>query len=194
MSKSAGRAGRPQVRNLLRLIYEPTPRPINCTTFEATKSFLEDDTHPLHKKTKRRLAAFDPKELHWRVHVPVDATKRVIIRRWAKRRVAAAFTKQLQKTGFNENGSILDRRLTTTRLSGAALILLPKDDSILTTSRSDIEESCRALLENLRRKAPTKYQPHIASETERDVKNDKVFGLGSTSDKKFVPQGSGPEG
>ncbi|KAK3067977.1 hypothetical protein LTR53_014809 [Teratosphaeriaceae sp. CCFEE 6253] len=73
---------------LIRVIYERHPGPINCTTLQSTKDYASDASHPLHIRTQRRLQAFDPWKLHWRVQCPLDVSKKAFIRRWAAERFA----------------------------------------------------------------------------------------------------------
>ncbi|EME48437.1 hypothetical protein DOTSEDRAFT_18970 [Dothistroma septosporum NZE10] len=97
---------------LLTFIHEPFPRPINCTTFQSTRLFATDPSHPLYIRTHRRLAAFDPERLTWRVQVPVAVSKKPAIRREAERRVKRAV------------GAELDGRED---FNGALLLIMNKD-------------------------------------------------------------------
>lgn len=86
-------------KHFLYFIHEPQPKPINCTTYPATRSILSDPSHPLHIRTQRRIAAFDPHALHWNVIVPLDVSKKAVVRNWVRRRVGEAFKKILREQG-----------------------------------------------------------------------------------------------
>ncbi|KAK0287996.1 hypothetical protein LTR91_006257 [Friedmanniomyces endolithicus] len=148
----------PPQQQYLRFIYDANPRPINCTTLTSTKDFANDPSHPFHIRTQRRLQAFDPKKLHWRVQCPMDVSRRAF-------RLGARDGKQ------EENGSGVGGRESTASgsssyevsrsdgdyarpdahgLSGALVVLLPKDSKLaLTATKAQVEASAEWVLEQV---------------------------------------------
>lgn len=192
MSKPAGQAARNSAPNLLRLVYERNPRPFNCTTLEPTKSFAEDTSHPLHIKTQRRLDQFDPAKLHWRVRCPIDVSKKVVIRRWAIRRFQVAFLKQLREAGFDSDGALLEKLQPwhgkrRSALTGAALMILPKDSRSLKADDRTVDESCRAVLEDVKHKADRKQQQNQVRTFARTAKGGRPFEHGRKNAGTAVP-------
>ena len=139
-TKSASKAP-----NFLTFKFEANPRPLNCTTFPVTKDFALDNSHPLHIRTTRRLAAFEPSILHWNVKTPVETSKRATVRVWAVRRVKVAFREALREGGWQTDGSrvALDGDMS---LRGALCIFVPKDREILEASGEDVRRQCVWLL------------------------------------------------
>ncbi|KAI7542567.1 hypothetical protein KC317_g16549 [Hortaea werneckii] len=89
--------------------YEPHPRPINCTTLPPTKDFLSDPYHPHHLNAQRKSQTFNPAILNWRVHCPVAASGKKVIRDWCYRRTRTAFQNALQRQlQLNHDGSPRD--------------------------------------------------------------------------------------
>lgn len=141
---------------LLSFRYEPSPGPMNCTTFTPTKDFATDDSHPFHIRTQRRLQAFDEKKLHWRVQCPVDISNKKFIRSWATKRVQRAFRQSLAENGWGKVGGLLDHEGSSPvavsggsvaprqqPLSGALLMILQKGngDVALTASDAEVRQS-----------------------------------------------------
>ena len=143
----------PAVRatNLFTFRFEPRPKSFNCTVYEATKDFARDASHPLHIKTQRRLAAFDPTILHWNVKAPLELSKKAVVRVWAIRRVQVAFREALITGGWDESG----RRLGGTgflNLSGAVCMFLNRDKSIIEASGEDVRRECEGVLREVVRR------------------------------------------
>jgi hypothetical protein len=124
--------------------FEPHPKSFNCTIFEATKDFARDASHPLHIKTRRRLAAFDPTILHWNVKAPLELSKKAVVRVWAVRRVKVAFQEALKEGGWDANG----KRLLGTGidLCGAVCMYLSKNKHIIEASGADVKRECEEVL------------------------------------------------
>jgi len=160
----------PPQQQYLRFLYEANPGPINRTTLNSTKDFANDPSHPFHIKTHRKLKAFDPKKLHWRVQCPVDVSRRAFIRNWAAKRVKAAIAQRLKGPGGKQEESGNDghgqkstavgsssnklsradgdyARPYAHGLSGALVILLPKDGKMaLTATKAQVEASVEWVL------------------------------------------------
>jgi len=165
----------PPQQQYLRFIYDANPRPINCTTLTSTKDFANDPSHPFHIRTQRRLQAFDPKKLHWRVQCPMDVSRRAFVRNWAVKRVKTAIAQRLgaRDGKQEENGSGVGGRESTASgsssyevsrsdgdyarpdahgLSGALVVLLPKDSKLaLTATKAQVEASAEWVLEQVAR-------------------------------------------
>lgn len=129
--------------------YEPRPRPINSTTYQFTINALHDSTHPLHIKTKRRYADFDPSLLHWTVKVPVALSKNATVRNWAAKRVREAVRTELKARGFGNDGSLLDGQGLGTPLKGALTILISKSQDILLANGTEVKEQASRILEQV---------------------------------------------
>lgn len=145
---------RPQATpsQLLRYFYDPNPTAINNVTFASTRMIAEDPSHPYHIRTIRRLQAFDPSILHWRVHIPIDVSKKSAIRNWAKKRVVRAMVKQLEDMGLERDGGVEDGK-DGEGLRGALLILLSKDAKVaLGFSDEQVMEDLASVLQAVREK------------------------------------------
>ncbi|KAK3673172.1 hypothetical protein LTR78_007012 [Recurvomyces mirabilis] len=155
--------------HLLRYVYEPRPDPINCTTLFPTREFATDPSHPLHIRTKRKLAAFDPDNFHWRVQCPVDVSKRAFVRSWAAKRVGKVLRGKIgaalgrrQGDGLvlrgGEGGGGLEGARDAAAAAeregwiGALLVILTKDKISLTASDAEVRQSVEWLLERVREK------------------------------------------
>ncbi|EMC94527.1 hypothetical protein BAUCODRAFT_149666 [Baudoinia panamericana UAMH 10762] len=172
----------------LRFVYEPFPKPINCTTHTITKDIAAEPWHPLHIRIQRKLADFDPKRLHWRVVCPSDVSKKSFIRHWAAKRVRFAVAARLDdlsgtrvdneqnnRDSSNESklstasgrdpdtrggGDAALRTMNPSRagqrngdLTGALLIILPKDPKLaLTADGQEIERSVTHMLRQVQAK------------------------------------------
>ncbi|KAK0308523.1 hypothetical protein LTR01_005151 [Friedmanniomyces endolithicus] len=150
----------PRQQQYLRFIYDANPRPINITTLTSTKDFANDPSHPFHIRTHRSLQAFDPKKLHWRVQCPMDVSRRAF-------RLGASDGKQEESGGGGderENRNEEKSTIGTSRadadharpnalgLSGALVVLLPKDGKLaLTATKEQVEASARWVLEEVAR-------------------------------------------
>lgn len=153
-----------QRKPLMSTVFQLNPKAINCTTFTATTIFAQDEHHPLHIRTHRRLAAFDPSKFHWRIHVPFDVSKRSSVRNWVQRRIKAAFLKELKLRGLKKDGAFRDG--TGQAMSGALLVIMAKSPELaLEFTNAEAEEWTRFVLDNVMRKQ------HDAKKTEgRDAK------------------------
>lgn len=154
--------------NLLRHVYQPRPKPLNCTTQYSTRLIATDTAHPLHTKMQRRLASFDPSRLHWRVSVPAPVSKKAAIRNFAKKRVQREVAKALKERELPKD------------LSGALLILLPNDPArALGFQREDCRQSVRWIIEKVvdqwnteksnPQNATAKYAPYVSKRTQRST-------------------------
>lgn len=149
-----------QRKPLMSTVFQMHPKAINCTTFTATTIFAQDEYHPLHIRTHRRLAAFDPSKFHWRIHVPFDVSKRSAVRNWVQRRIKAAFLKELKLRGLKKDGAFRDG--TGQAMSGALLVIMAKSPELaLEFTNAEAEEWTRFVLDNVMRKQ------HDAEKTER---------------------------
>ncbi|RMX82938.1 hypothetical protein D0869_05674 [Hortaea werneckii] len=158
--------------------YEPHPHPINCTTLPPTKDYLADPAHPHHLKAKQKSQAFNPQILNWRVHCPVAASGKKVIRDWCSRRARTAFQETLQQQlRLNLDGSPQhqegrgdgksspppsfqsaeksDRGASRQGLKGALLVLL-KADTALTASREEVKRAVEWVVESVRREDRTR--------------------------------------
>ncbi|KAF2160139.1 hypothetical protein M409DRAFT_29434 [Zasmidium cellare ATCC 36951] len=135
---------------LLRYLYDPYPNAINYTTFASTRAIAEDPYHPYHIRTRRRLEAFDPSKLHWRVHVPMDVSKKSAIRNWAKKRVRRAIERELERGGFETDGGVKDGG-EGEGMRGALLVILSKDPkAALPFTDEQVKGDVATLLESVR--------------------------------------------
>ncbi|KAK0257714.1 hypothetical protein B0A54_15370 [Friedmanniomyces endolithicus] len=165
----------PRQQQYLRFIYDANPRPTNITTLTSTKDFANDPSHPFHIRTHRSLQAFDRKKLHWRVQCPMDVSRRAFVRNWAVKRVKAAIAQRLgasdgkqeesggggdERENRNEEKSTIGTsradgdhaRPNALGLSGALVVLLPKDGKLaLTATKEQVEASARWVLEEVAR-------------------------------------------
>ncbi|KAK4548303.1 hypothetical protein LTR36_010173 [Oleoguttula mirabilis] len=152
---------------LLTFTYQPNPGPVNCTTLRPTIDFATDDFHPFHIRTKRKLDAFDPTKLHWRVQCPTDVSSKSLIRNWATKRLRNAFAQRLLEGGWEKDGSPLKRQgdggsaVHKESLSGALLMVLHKSDITLTASKEAVQYSARWVLDLMlrRREEALRKQP-----------------------------------
>ncbi|KAK4508712.1 hypothetical protein PRZ48_002451 [Zasmidium cellare] len=136
------RAQKPPPNPLLKYLYDPNPTAINYTTFAGTRAIAEDPSHPYHIRTIRRLEAFDPTKLHWRVQVPTEVSKKSAIRNWAKKRVKRVLARELEKREKEGEG-----------LRGALLVILSKDPKVaLTFGEEEAERTVVSILEDVGRK------------------------------------------
>ena len=147
VARNVASAKAPQIPPLLTFKYERHPSPLNCTNFVATREFSYDKTHPHHIRTQRRLAAFDPRLLHWNVRVPVDLSKRATVRGWAINRVKVAFREALRDGGLDKDGKNLVVRKQ--ELSGALCIFVSKNKAIIEASGEDVKRECSLLLKRV---------------------------------------------
>ncbi|KAK4569577.1 hypothetical protein LTR86_003340 [Recurvomyces mirabilis] len=156
--------------HLLRFVYEPRPGPINCTTLFPTREFADDPSHPLHIRTKRKLAAFDKDKFHWRVQCPVDLSKRAFVRSWAAKRVGKELRRKIGEAlgrgqgdglvlggGEGEGGGGREGSRDAAAAAaeregwrGALLVILTKDKISLTASEAEVRQSVEWLLERVR--------------------------------------------
>ncbi|KAI7298472.1 hypothetical protein KC326_g9513 [Hortaea werneckii] len=160
--------------------YEPHPHPINCTTLPPTKDYLADAFHPHHLKAKQKSQAFNPQILNWRVHCPVAASGKKVVRDWCSRRARTAFQQVLQQQlRLNLDGSPQQERegrgdgksspppssspssptqsaekservASRQGLTGALLVLL-KADTALTASHEEVKRAVEWVVESVRR-------------------------------------------
>ncbi|GAB1740796.1 hypothetical protein NU219Hw_g5879t1 [Hortaea werneckii] len=156
--------------------YEPHPHPINCTTLPPTKDYLADPSHPHHLKAKRKLHAFNPTILNWRVHCPVAASGKKVVRDWCSRRARTALQQTLQqRLQLNLDGSLQEedggrggkssspspsspsqsaggseRAPPRQGLKGALLVIL-KTETALTASTEEVRQAVGWVLESVRR-------------------------------------------
>ncbi|CZT25321.1 uncharacterized protein RCC_11049 [Ramularia collo-cygni] len=137
-------------------------RPVNCTTFVATKVIASDECHPLHIKTRRRLAAFDPQGFYWRVNCPIDISKKAVVRNACKGEFKKAFTRALAEAGLGGDGRPLDPAGKQQRLTGAVLLSIVKDPArVLTATKADLRRETGELVKKLlaKQEQPTHRNP-----------------------------------
>lgn len=137
---------RPQ--SLFRLNYQYNPDPVNTATHGVTRALAASDSaHPFHIRTVRRLRAFDPSKLHWRVFAPPEMAKK-FIRDHAKRRVREAFADELRAMGWERDGSVRTKGVEEGAvrkypLSGAVGILLNRESISLTATSEEVRQAAR---------------------------------------------------
>jgi hypothetical protein len=123
-------------------IFNPSPGPMNCTTFTATRTMVEDRSHPLHIRTQRQLAQFDTNSFHFRVHCPIDISKKAVIRDTVKQRFKSALVTELVQRGWAANGEVLESEKkygSKSGLKGAFLLNIAKDPKrVLQASKEEI--------------------------------------------------------
>jgi hypothetical protein len=132
------------LNTLLTARFESSPKPLNCTTFSSTHFMVQDERHPLHIHTLRRIDAWNPKRLHWAVRVPVAISKKRTVRSWLTRRFRDAIVDELQKSGFNKWGEPVAPSLAQSPLTGALSINILRP--ALTASIEDVRHACRFVL------------------------------------------------
>ncbi|KAI7493033.1 hypothetical protein KC367_g8851 [Hortaea werneckii] len=173
---SAPRTPPPVLRppQVLSYRYEPHPNPINCTTLPPTKDYLADPCHPHHVKAKRRLQSFNPSILNWRVHCPVAASGKKVVRDWCSRRARTAVQQTLQQQlRLGLDGSPLEGEGQGVKspspspvaaagsetgpspppkqgLKGALLVIL-KAETALTASQEEVRGAVEWVLESVQR-------------------------------------------
>lgn len=131
---------------LIHYTFEPNPKPINCCTYFATKTFAEEVDHPLHIQTQRRLEAFDADVLHWTVKCSLELSKKAVVRNWAVRRVKEAFRAELRKKGWNKDGTPNDVVERRRQLKGALCIRVNKNKHILEANGEEVRNQCSWVL------------------------------------------------
>ncbi|KAI7646646.1 hypothetical protein KC322_g19370, partial [Hortaea werneckii] len=139
--------------------YEPHPNPINCTTLPPTKDFLSDPYHPHHLKTLQNHQTFNPSILNWRVHCPVAASGKKVIRDWCYRRARTAVQQTLQQQlRLNTDGSPREEDEGSGNVSSppskglkGALLVILKAETALTASREEVQRAVEWVLESVRR-------------------------------------------
>ncbi|RMY26878.1 hypothetical protein D0865_16164 [Hortaea werneckii] len=159
--------------------YEPHPHPINCTTLPPTKDYLADAFHPHHLKAKRKQQAFNPTILNWRVHCPVAASGKKVVRDWCSRRARTAFQHTLQhQLRLNLDGSPQQQEDGEGRAGGkssppssisssqsaerseggssrqglkGALLVILKTETALTASSEEVRRAVEWVVESVRR-------------------------------------------
>nr|OQO19427.1 hypothetical protein B0A51_12568 [Rachicladosporium sp. CCFEE 5018] len=133
-------------KKLLYINFDPRPRPLNIAILETTRNLADPSSkHPFHIRTQRRLAAFDPTKLHWRVLAPTGLSKSAYVRDKVGKRVKEAFKDELRRQGWGPDG----RRIAVDGagaeqerdLCGAALIGVVKDPIAITASMTAVRES-----------------------------------------------------
>jgi len=136
---------------LLNYTYEAHPQPLNCTTYASTRLIALERDHPLHIRTQRRLAEFDPKILHWAVHVPVEVNKKAIVRSWVKRRVREAFGAELKGRGWDLEGRVVQGGEAKEALKGALCVRIGKESAaeVLKASGEEVQRQCGLVLGRL---------------------------------------------
>ncbi|KAK6001048.1 hypothetical protein QM012_003131 [Aureobasidium pullulans] len=130
--------------SLFHVRFEPSPKPVNCTTFVATEAIANDDRHPLNIPISRRLSEWNPKQLHWVIRTPIAISKKRTIRSWVTRRFRDTFIDELEKSGFNRWGDPLVPSRLKSPLTGALAITLLKP--ALTASIQDVRHVCSTVL------------------------------------------------
>lgn len=127
-------------KSLLNLTMNRVPiQALNCTTFGTTRVMASDKSHPLHIKTHRKLAAFDPQGFYWRVNCNVDMSKKAIVRNSCKKNFKKAFVWALAEAGWGPDGRPLDPEKQERRLTGAVLLSIVTDPKlVLTAKREDL--------------------------------------------------------
>ena len=154
---------RPSLRphQVLTYRYEPRPHPINCTTLSPTKDYLADPSHPHHLQAQRKSHAFNPQILNWRVHCPVAASGKKVVRDWCYRRARTALQQILQqRLHLRLDGSPqreeegqeekLKKASSPKGLKGALLVIL-KADTALTASDEEVRTAVEWVVESVRR-------------------------------------------
>ncbi|KAI7152011.1 hypothetical protein KC349_g9197 [Hortaea werneckii] len=157
--------------------YEPHPSPINCTTLPPTKDYLADPAHPHHLKARRKHHAFNPAILNWRVHCPVAASGKKVVRDWCYRRARTAFQQILQhqlrlnldgspqqedgegrEGGKSSPSSPSSSSQSTGRSEGSsrqglkgALLVILKAETALTASTEEVRRAVEWVVESVRR-------------------------------------------
>ncbi|KAI4843370.1 hypothetical protein E4T44_06773 [Aureobasidium sp. EXF-8845] len=115
---------RKNLNTLFRTRFDPSPRPVNCTTFTATDVIIKDERHPLNIPLSRRLDEWNPKRLHWAIRTPLIISKKRTIRSWVGRRFRDTFIDELRISGFNRWGEPLVPSKLKSPLTGALAITL----------------------------------------------------------------------
>ena len=131
---------------MLHYKFEPNPKPLNCCTYSSTKSFAEEPDHPLHIRTRRRLAAFNPNILHWTVKCPLELSKKAVVRNWSVRRVKEAFKEELRKGGWDKEGKATAVDEEKVALKGALCIHLNKNKRVVEASGEEVRTQCSWVL------------------------------------------------
>lgn len=150
----------PKSTNFLGLIFEPSPKPFNCSNHHTTAELLENPGHPYYVRVKRRIDSFDPSKLYWTVNAHVDVAKKRVVRSWAKRRVEVAFAEELRARGWGSDGAVLtvgkDGRGNERKqaLRGALRVFMASDrrKEILTATGEEVRANVRSILETVVRK------------------------------------------
>ena len=157
---------------LFHYVFQPNPKPINCCTFNSTKMFASEPDHPLHIRTQRRLAAFNPNVLHWTVKAPLELSKKAVVRNWAIRRVKAAFREELKRKGWDVEGKPLGGGEGEWKqpLRGALCVHLLKNQSIIVASGEGVKQQCSWLLRKVVA-AQARTNGSRGREAENGVKN-----------------------
>ncbi|KAK6435137.1 hypothetical protein LTR95_008675 [Oleoguttula sp. CCFEE 5521] len=145
MTQTATKALSP-IKKLLYVNFDPRPRPLNIATLETTRNLADASSkHPFHIRTQRRLAAFDPTKLHWRVLTPTGLSKSAYIRDKVGKRIQEAFKDELRSQGWDPNGRRIAVEGTGAEqernLCGAVMIGVVKDPIAITASMDDVRES-----------------------------------------------------
>lgn len=186
-----------QRKPLMNIVFQLNPKAINCTNFTATTIFAQDKYHPLHIRTHRRLAAFDPSKFHWRILVPLDVSKRSSVRNWVQKRIKAAFHKELKLRGMKKDGAFRDG--TGQALSGALLVIMAKSPELaLEFTNAEAEEWTRFVLDNVMRKHHNAIKTASRGDA-RSGRNPRHVASGSSTEaptrqpRRHKPLGTSPK-
>jgi hypothetical protein len=133
------------LNTLFRTRFDPSPRPVNCTTFTATDAIIKDERHPLNIPFSRRLDEWNPKRLHWAIRTPLVISKKRTIRSWVGRRFRDTFIDELRISGFNRWGEPLVPSTLKSPLTGALAITLLQP--AINASAQDVRQICSSILQ-----------------------------------------------
>ncbi|KAF1978112.1 hypothetical protein BU23DRAFT_431095, partial [Bimuria novae-zelandiae CBS 107.79] len=91
-----------------------------------------DPQHPLSILQRRKVNARPKEGLWWSVTNRGDLSKSSVVRSWCRRRLRNAFTDELKKRGFNENGKLMNAKVLI-REDKAFEPILEKDGNLSLT-------------------------------------------------------------
>lgn len=156
-------------------------RAINCATLITTKVIASENSHPLHIKIMRKLAAFDPKGFYWRVNCHVDISKKSVVRNECRKDCKNAFVWALAEAGWGPDGRSLNHEKNKGRLTGAVLLAIAKDpERVLTAKKADLrreaQDAVRKILSKYERPAPS----NRTYQSGKPARNSKWQGSGQS--------------
>lgn len=186
-------------------------RPVNCTTFVTTKVMASEISHPLHIKTQRKIANFDPQGFYWRVNCPNDISRKAVVRNVCKGEFKKAFVWALAEAGWGKDGRPLDPGSKKGRLTGAVLMNIPKDpERVLKAKKADLRRDAGDVVRKIMAKQeqtpawkhrPRQFdrstrtgsgRPQISQRSSGDLQRSMAEATTGPATTKFLPTGSEP--